>query len=43
MLDILKCHENAQRKLAIMFLTNLKGYDDPKICILICGATFLEY
>ncbi len=26
-----------------MFLTNLKACDDLKICILIFGATFLQY
>ncbi len=41
MLDFIKCHENAQRKLAIMFLTNLEAYNDAKICILIFGAIFL--
>ncbi len=41
MLDFINCHENAQRKLAIMFLTNLNAYNDAKIDILIVGATFL--
>ncbi len=41
MQDFINCCENAYRKLAIMFLNNLKAYDDPKSCILIFGATFL--
>ncbi len=41
MLDFINCRENAYRKLAIMFLTDVKAYDDPKICILIFGATLL--
>ncbi len=41
MLDFIHCHENALRKLAIMLLTNIKAYGDPKICILIFVATFL--
>ncbi len=40
MLDFINCSENAQRKLAIMFLINLNAYD-AKICIMIFGATFL--
>ncbi len=40
MLDFINCHENAQRKLAIMFLTILNSYNDAKIGILIFGATF---
>ncbi len=43
MLDFINCCENAWRKLAIMFLTNLNAYNDPKICIPIVGATFLLY
>ncbi len=41
MLDFINCHENAQRKLAIVFLTILNAYNDAKICILIFGVTFL--
>ncbi len=41
MLDFINYHENAKRKLAIMFLTNLNAYNGAKICILIFGAIFL--
>ncbi len=41
MLDSINSHENAQRKLIIMFLTILNAYSDAKICILIFGATLV--
>ncbi len=41
MLDFINCHENAQRKLAIMFLTNLNAFNNAKTNIVIFGATFL--
>ncbi len=32
MLDFINCHENALRKLAIMFLTILNAYNVAKMC-----------
>ncbi len=42
-LDFINCYENAERDLAIMFVTNINSYNKANICILIFGATFLKY